>query len=386
MKHKFFKFIFAFSIAFILQSSLRFLPGIGLGEILLSLVILFSIFQCIKDPSRVPSLRGFPFVYIICFYVFIILFLVTTINFYLATPGNSFRDFFAYGLSALMLFALAVHKEKVVDIAFLLVPITLVLILIQYFFGDSSNNYDNRTNDPWYFNRFKGGAKNPNQLALYLVCLISISFIFVKQSYLKYPYIVALLFFGFLSYSDAFLAYLLVFGASFLALKLYPNKLNYIGVSSYLLILSVLLLLFSDPLFNFFIEEWQARDEGNARFILYMNGLKAWMQNPFTLVFGNGAGSFSGLYSSFEVFEAHNGPIDTLAMGGIIAFLVFFYYPIKIVITSFLMNERLFFSVSLGILFFSSFHFLIRHPIYWFTLFIMYIYVLEKINLRKCAD
>ena len=387
MDHKFFKFIFAFSIAFILQSSLRFVPGIGIGEICLSIIIIYTIFLCFKEPSRIPTIRSFPFVYLICTYVFVILFLITALNFYLSTPGNSFRDFFAYSLSALMLFSLAVHKEKVIDIAILLVPVTIALITIQYFFGDYSSLSQNSVNDTWYLGRFTGGARNPNQLALYLVCLISISLIFIKQSYLKYPYIASLIFYGLLSFSDAFLAYLLIFGISYVGLKLYPKKYSYLGVSGYLLIASLISLLFYDQTITLLSEEWQARDEGNARFILYMNGLKAWMSNPFSLVFGNGAGNFSGLYSSFEVFEAHNGPIDTLAMGGVIGLFVFFWYPLKLVVKSFLINERLFFAISLGILFFSLFHFLMRHPIYWFTLFIMYIYMQNKINLRKeCAE
>jgi len=74
-------------------------------------------------------------------------------------------------------------------------------------------------------------------------------------------------------------------------------------------------------------------------------------------------------------------------MGGIIGLIVFFWYPLKLVVKSFLINERLFFSISLGILFFSLFHFLMRHPIYWFTLFIMYIYIQNKVNLRKeCVE
>ena len=67
----------------------------------------------------------------------------------------------------------------------------------------------------------------------------------------------------------------------------------------------------------------------------------------FTIIFGNGAGSFSGFYGPFQVREAHNGPIDILAMGGLLGFIILFIYPIRLLYKSFLMNERLFFSISL---------------------------------------
>ena len=383
MAIKLFNFFFAFSIAFILQSKFRFIPGIGLGEIGLLLIIFSSFFLCFKDPSKIPTVRTTPFLYLIIFYVLFILFLVTTLNFYLATPGNSFRDYFAYLLSALMLFSLSVHKEKVIDIAVMLVPITLGLITYQYFLGNYSITYEQHGS----FIRFTGGANNPNQLALYLVCLISISFIFVKQTYIKYLYILACIFFGLLSFSDAFLAYLLIAGLTYLGVILYPKRFNYLGISGYLLLFSLIFFIFNEQIISLFIEEWSIRDQGNTRLTLYENGLKAWASNPFTIIFGNGAGSFSGFYGPFQVVEAHNGPIDILAMGGLLGFIILFVYPIRLLYKSFLMNERLFFSISLGLLFFFFLHYLMRHPVYWFTLFLMYLYIQNKINLRnKCVD
>ena len=57
MKHFYFKALFAFAVTFILQSSTRFLPGVGLGEILLLLVIASSIYASILNPERLPKLN-----------------------------------------------------------------------------------------------------------------------------------------------------------------------------------------------------------------------------------------------------------------------------------------------------------------------------------------
>lgn len=382
MADKIFKLFFALSIAFILQSKLRFFSGIGFGEIGLLSIILITLIQCYLDPSKIPSLRNSAFSYLIIFYVFFVLFLVTTLNFYSSTPGNSFRDFFAYALSAAMLFSLSVNKDKVMDIANLLIPLTLLIISYQYFLGNYSLSYVEHE-----FVRFTGGAKNPNQLALYLVCLISISIILVEQIYLKIFYVSVSVFFGLLSFSDAFLAYVLVAGLTYLAFLLFPKKFNYLGVSGYLLMISFVFFIFYDQVITLLVDQWTSRDQGNIRLTLYMNGIKAWLENPFTVIFGNGAGSFSGVYSPFQKGEAHNGPIDTLAMGGLLGLIILFIYPLKLVYKSFIMNERSFFSISLGMLFFFFLHFLMRHPIYWFTIFVMYLYIQNQINLRKlCAE
>ena len=365
---------------------MRFLPGIGLGEILLALVIFFSIYSSIINPDRLPKLNEAVFPYSINFYVFTIFFLITAINFYLETKGTIFRDFFAYALSALMLFSLALHKDKVKDIATLLVHFSVLVLAFQYFFGDQSN-FDIKSNDPQSFERFKAGANNPNQLALYLVCLITISCIVLKNNTLKIIYLFLFAYVGLLTFSDALLAFLAVSLTSYFFLIIIPRRHIYIGITGYTFLMIFLLSIFFDSSFNFISEQFQERDQGNARFILYRNGLLAWLDNPISIIFGNGAGNFSGLYGPFGLFEAHSGPIDTLAMGGLVGFIILFFFPVRFVFQAFKMQEKLLFSLLLGLLFFCLFHFLLRHPIYWFTLFVVYIYIEEKLHLRKkCVD
>jgi hypothetical protein len=386
MKHFYFKALFAFAVTFILQSSMRFLPGVGLGEILLLLVIASSIYASILSPERLPKLNDAVFPYSINFYVFTILFLITALNFYLQTIGTSFRDFIAYALSGLMLFALALHKEKTMDIAKLVVHFSVLLIALQYFFGDQTN-FDIKENDPLSFQRFKAGANNPNQLALYLVCLITISLLVVENKYLKFFYYILFTYFGLLTFSDALLAFLAVSITSYFFLLVIPKRHIYVGITGYLFLLISLLSLFFDQSFNFLSEQFNERDQGNARFILYWNGLLAWIDNPISIIFGNGAGNYSGLYGPYGLFEAHSGPIDTLAMGGLVGLLILFFYPIRFIYQAFIMQEKLLFSLLLGLSFFCLFHFLIRHPIYWFTLFVVYTYIDQKLNMRKkCAD
>ncbi len=383
MEHLFFKTLFAFAITFILQSSLRFLPGVGLGEILLLLVILSSILTCILKPERIPKFNDALFPYSINFYIFTVLFLITALNFFLQTNGTGFRDYIAYALSGLMLFALALHKDKVMDIAKLVVLFSSLLVLFHYFFADKSSFDVNSVS----FNRFTAGANNPNQLALYLICLMTISSLVWKNVYFKFLSFSLFAYFGIVSLSDALLGFLAITIVSYSFLVLIPKRHVYIGLTGYIFLLTALVSIFFDQSFNFLSEQFQERDQGNARFILYKNGLLAWSENPTSIIFGNGAGNYSGFYGPFGGYESHNGPIDTLAMGGILGLLVIFFYPIRFIFQAFKMQEKLLFSLLLGMAFFCMFHFIIRHPIYWFTLFVVYVYLEQKINIRKkCAD
>ena len=174
---------------------------------------------------------------------------------------------------------------------------------------------------------------------------------------------------------------------SYLLLVIIPKKYIYVGVAGYLFLIITILSLFFDQSFNFLNEQFQERDEGGARFILYWNGLLAWADNPISIIFGNGAGNYSGLYGPYGLFEAHSGPIDTLAMGGVVGLLILFFYQIRFIYQAFIMQEKLLFSLLLGLSFFCLFHFLIRHPIYWFTLFVVYTYIDQKLDMRKkCVD
>jgi len=382
MENLFLKSFVALSLAFVLQTKLRIFGGIGFGEIGILFFSLFSYLNCLKDNTKIPSLRGNPLIYLFLFYILFILFPVTALNFFFETPGNSLRDLFAYLLSAIFLLAVSVHKEKLKDIVALLIPITLIIVT-YHFYGF----YFKGEIDPETFGRFTGGAKNPNQTSLYIVCLFILTMLFIENTLLRLFYSGLLIIIGFFTLSDAFVGFLVVFLLVFLATRIVPYRFSLLTIPIISLTIILLLLIFHQELSGLIFTEWTSRDQGNARLILYKNGINAWLSSPFSVVFGNGAGSFSGLNSPFGLYEAHNGPIDTLAMGGLIGLIAFSYYPYKVIFKSFLLNERLLFSLSVGLFLFTSLHFIARHPIYWFTIFMMYIYVLDKSNSRKiCVE
>ena len=368
--------IIGLCLALILQTNYRiFGESIGLGEIGLAASIAYIMILHVIHPPKSNIHRRYLLSWCLLSYLLAVLLPVTAINVLFETPGTSFRDFLAYLLSAILLINLTSDRINVSIIACSVVVCTLVLISLQFFFGGDTAYY--------HSTRFTGGAKNPNQLALYMCCCLLLTVIFIKKKFIKLPLIAAIIFFGFKSESDAFTVALAL---TFIALALanlvsreYSTISLTIVISAVLLCLAIVVLFFFE-LAAYLEQQWAAADEGGARKALYINGLGAWLSSPPTFFIGNGAGSFSGITESFQDSEAHNTPIDTLAMGGILGLFCFYYFPIKYIINAYSLNQRIVFSCAVGLICFSFFHFVARHPIFWFSIFALseFIWVQKK--------
>lgn len=369
-KKNFAPIFISLSLGLISQTSFRLFDGIGIGEIAIILFILYTLSRRVSSMLKTNRLRTKP---IIGYYlVFLLFFLlpITAISTTFSIPGSAFRDLFAYLLSGLLIYSLSTNEIMMKRLAFLTTTLLIGIVWLQYFFGHAS---------AWYSIRFTGGATNPNQLALYLICsLVLIRIAIPKKNTLVLLFIIIqVIFLGLLTLSDAFFASIAAALCLLPILFVLSKPVTPSKLSIYILILLALLiptLKYIDPnKISYIISSqastvWKSADEGNGRLTLYKNGIKAWLDTPISILFGNGAGCFSGLSGPFQKSEAHNTPIDLLSVGGLVGFgllygLLFFYlfkacFQQKIILASFLVS----------LICFTLFHFVIRHPIFWTTI------------------
>lgn len=371
--------LIATAIALVLQTNYRLSPELGFGEIGLALVICYAITRCFATPERTPSLREHPLPVLILTYLLAIVLPVTVLNAVYDTFGIEIRDLLAYLLCALTLFALATQAERTRLVALLVLGITLALISLQYLFGSAES--------AWYgVTRFTGGARNPNQLALYLVCLTLITVIHVGQPLLKLLSLALIVFFGLASQSDAFLVFLaLSLGVLLLSLFV-PSRYFMLVAPATLMIALLIGLWFVTDIASALGKQWSLADQGGSRLTLFANGLKAWLHNPLTVLLGNGAGNFSGMHAPFQGWEAHNTPIDILTIGGLLGFVAIYFFPVKCALDLYRLDQRLVFACTVGLIGFTFFHFVARHPIFWVTLFVLYQHIKDHREVaRACA-
>lgn len=371
--------LIATAISLVLQTNYRLSPEVGLGEIGLALVIGYAIARCFATPERTPSLREQPLALVILTYLLAIVLPVTVLNALYHTFGTEFRDLLAYLLCALTTFALATQPERSRQIALMILVITLTLVSLQYLFGSQTT--------AWYgLTRFTGGARNPNQLALYLVCLTLITAIHVQRPLLKLLVFALLVFFGLASESDAFHAYMaLTLGVLLLSLII-PSRYFLLVAPLLLMLVLIFVFFFIDDIQTVLGKQWSLADQGGSRLTLYANGLRAWLHNPLTMVLGNGAGNFSGLHGPFQGWESHNTPIDILTVGGLLGLLAIYFFPIKCALDVYRLDQRLVFACTVGLIGFTFFHFVARHPIFWVTLFVLYQHIQDHREVTEpCA-
>jgi len=78
---------------------------------------------------------------------------------------------------------------------------------------------------------------------------------------------------------------------------------------------------------------------------------------------------FAGFAGPYEGWEAHSTPVDILTIGGIFGFALF-YGPLIYCIFEFIRQRNNFAASCLvGLIIFSLFAFVARHPIIWFVIY-----------------
>ncbi|WP_162804615.1 hypothetical protein [Tritonibacter mobilis] len=342
-----------------LQTNYRFAGPIGAGELLAVAFILLKLAQNVLSGRtmvmRRPDTLTLQYLGVICLIVAPMTMLSSAMN----IPGTSMRDFLSYGFvcAVLLILPQSSRDMKAMIAAFLFV--TYATIVMQYLIGGSS---------AYYFSRFSGGAKNPNQMGLYLVASV-VLVAYLPNLWVRAGVISLAVFFGVASMSDAFFA--AAFGATAIAvfLRIFPPR-AVLYLLPFLFVLGYVALIYSG-LLDIVGARWARADEGGSRTVLYLSAIQAWSGSVFSMLLGYGAGSFSGLEGPFQGAEAHNTALDLATVSGIFGLLLFPLKPLWMVIEALSKKLRFVPAVLMALIAFGLFHFVGRQPVFWVTLVVV---------------
>lgn len=355
--------VVATGLVLVSQTALRFRDGLGIGEVILALFIGFMLIQKIVSFKNRPLPKHLHFITSMLLFVVLVMLPVTIVNTYLGIYGSSLRDILAYLLSLLLIYTIASARLDYEKVGLLLCIFLLLICTGQYLMGGEN---------AWYYGvRFTGGAKNPNQLGLYILSsLLMLSTITSLRNLWKFPIAGGLIFFGIITFSDALTMALLTILATFISIWLVPRKylpifIMFIGIP---VMAGIYAVIFETNMLAYAFEKWESADEGGGRLSLYYNAYKAYISSPSAWPFGFGAGAFSGFFGPFERVEAHNTFLDFLTIGGIAGVYLLFAPILRALWTAYALNKHALASLLFGLVVFSMFHFVVRHPVFWVSL------------------
>jgi hypothetical protein len=243
--------------------------------------------------------------------------------------------------------------------------------------------------EPWFFDRLRGWSKDPNQLGVAAVSLTLLSLHLAetasKRVEILAAVVCAILAFsvGLLTKSDSFIVCIVIAGAIFVAMKaslwLQTFKgglsLRAASVSVVLLALPIFVAA-AIPLASDAIERAEAQSEalydedgqGDLRLHLWKEALEKGMDAGM-LGLGPGPHLTSKAWKRPppNKFEAHNTPLDLFAQGGLLAVLALFWLYVSTLLITMRAKLAALSALSCGFIVFSMFHFIVRHPIFWFV-------------------
>lgn len=352
----------AFALALVSQTAYRFDAGFGIGELCLALfigVVLIQIpFQNYKNIVP-PHLK-----YVKFFFVFLVVAVtpITLINSYSGLEGSSPRDVIAYFISMLFVFSFIVRRLNFSLTGIYFSIFFIAICLMQFLIGGDK---------AWYAGlRFVGGAKNPNQLALYIVCLLVI--LPTLELGVRWKILIAgsLVILGLASRSDALNMTFALIILAWISMYLVPRPrfFWFLLLISFPVFFGIYFFFVETSLVQQVTEIWTSADEGNTRLGLYINGLKAYSSTPAAWPFGFGAGAYSGEDGPFGAREAHNTPIDFLTVGGIVGVFLLYAPILRGGWAAYCQRWHLLAAIIFGLFVFSLFHFVARHPVFWFAI------------------
>ena len=341
------------SLALMLQTNFRFAGPVGWGETLACIYFVWMFFGTSMRRGTLSFRQPQGFTLLLSLIVLLVIVPMTFFSAAIGTRGVSFQDLISY----IFVLAVAVHLPtsrrdiQVMVAAFLVV--LFATVTIQYLLGSSG---------AFYFSRFTGGARNPNQLALYMAVAVSLSAWLPGR--MQRAVVVALsIFFGLASGSDAFLAFI---AASVLALGILmvvPPRAALICLPLFLG-LGLGIIIFTGVM-ETFLAEWGAADEGGSRVSLYSAAIRAWLDNPPSFLLGHGAGNFAGLNGPFGEAEAHNTVLDMATLAGVLGLFLFPIFPVWTLLRSLTLSQRYAAAMFAGLICYALFHFVGRQPVFW---------------------
>ena len=264
----------------------------------------------------------------------------------------------------------------------MMVGLTVCVLAFLFVYGQ----FVSRTLGPvtlWYSNRFAGLSKNPNQLAL-LVCPIPFVALYFYQeargALRKSWYLVigaSTLVIGAATRSDALMVSWLSGGGMAVCL-IWLRTLRTVGRSHLRRAVVYLVLplavvgvgvLYGPSAYNRLVgmsnEVYEAQGQGSLRIVLYINGLRAMAASPAV---GLGPGAHSGGGGPFEGSEAHNTFIDWGASTGVLGLCAYLALTVWLALQARRARQPVLLVAIAAALVYSVFHYVMRHPVFWFYL------------------
>ena len=364
-------------------TALRFFSGVGptdifLGISLIATLILLRVNPAVLSESKVYQPGS---VSLYRFWILTLPFLVFTTLLNAALSGTGYNSYLQqlipYFPAALLVFSMHAIAAR----PFLLHLLIKHFLIMSFIVGFIYSALVTAQVSSFYLEdiRFMGFSENPNQVAdesfaTILVCLIyPILFpnLSTKLKYLTYVTGCFALIYGIASDAATFfLALLFVAGLYGSLLFARYMKTNTI-LAFFGLLAMVMIILFNEAAIvdhatsfvDSALQHKQRGDEDVIRYILWENGIDAGMASP---IIGNGAGAWSGLQAPFHATESHNTFIDWFSITGFPG-LALWLFEIGVVMFRFRWSNpapQIFFA---GLIIFSFFHFVFRHPFFWFA-------------------
>ncbi|MGB6241452.1 MAG: glycosyltransferase [Castellaniella sp.] len=373
------------ALAFVLQTSWRLPVGVGLGEMILSATMLmgFMVTALIWKFGGRCDFQGMrhwgPL--LVAGYLLVVLLPQTWHSSSINLAGSSVRDWLAYAFSLLFLCSIAFRPTHYRRMTASLIAGLLLFWVLGLMFGSSD--------DVWYLaTRFRGGALNPNQVALYVLCSLLLLLIYLRHMPLIFAALLGLAVFGYLAQSNAAKVSMVVFVLAGCFAVFIPYLKLRARLLWFLLAVGLGWLFFRHQFLTQIEARWAAVDYGNARQLLFVHGIDAWLSSIPGFLWGFGAGSYSGMAAPFQGSEAHNTVIDALTIGGFPMLFAVYLFPVSAWWLAYRQGRVLIFSALSSLIVFSFFHYVARHPIYWLAGYgaLVYLVVAGRLAKQRPAD
>lgn len=244
--------------------------------------------------------------------------------------------------------------------------------------------------DPWYWDRLRGWAENPNQLGFFSLVVLLIGLHLAESARSTAESMLALAFLppafiaGQMSHSDSFVIGLMLSGALIVTLKsiiwvqddeMAPTLRG--GAVVIALLALPLAIAAAVPFAAAAIERiernseqvYDNNDQGETRVHLWT---EAWEKGKESKLIGFGPGPHL-TSKSFKVpppnkFEAHNTPLDLLTQAGLVGVAAFVWVTGSALAGVARAQLPALAGLIGGLLVFSMFHYTIRHPLFWFCI------------------
>lgn len=354
---------------------------VGLGEGLLVAWAWLSwvhIIRC-NNIRMIVDLRPFSL-----FFVALLAMLLLSLLYQIARSGDlidsALRDLVAYTFMAVLVLTFSLlgpsrdYLKKSLKILVIGLSLSLAVLLIISKFTPVLGPI--RLDTGW---RFLGLARNPNQIGMAMVPIPFLCLLFVREATtglgrFGYASILALaLWVGISTATDAlWLAWLV--GALLLALVVLTTKVagrvhpaltvaNVFGIC----ILGVLIMM-ATPLGSWVFERLASGDGGGHRMDVWSQAFAGILESP---IFGRGPGAQNLVANVGASREAHNSYLDIGLAAGLIGLGAAICLTASLLLRPSLVAHPLLWSAFMAMQCFVMFHYMFRHPLFWFYAILM---------------